>query len=72
MVARLEKAIAEVAKLSDQDQEAFADLILAELTDEAAWQNQFAARPDALERLAHQARANHKAGLTEPIEDLFR
>ena len=71
MTNRLELAFAEVAKLPDADQESFAEFILAELHDEREWQKQFAARPDILAKLADEARQEHRAGRTKPLEDLL-
>ena len=71
MRKQLERAFAEAAKLPDSDQERFAEFLLAELRDEREWRERFSSRPDALARLAEEAREDHLAGLTEPIEDLL-
>lgn len=43
MTELLQKAIAEVSKLSDEQQDAIAARLLAELEDERAWQARFEA-----------------------------
>ncbi len=68
---RLEMAFAEAARLPDVQQESFAEFLLAELRDEVKWQAAFAAHPDVLTRLADEAREDHRAGRTQPLEDLL-
>ncbi|MGB3514908.1 MAG: hypothetical protein WBA43_00525 [Elainellaceae cyanobacterium] len=46
MTELLQKAIAEVSKLSDEEQDAIATRLLAELEDEQAWQSRFDATTD--------------------------
>ncbi len=46
MTELLQKAIAEVSKLSDEQQDAIASRRLAELEDEKAWQASFEATTD--------------------------
>jgi hypothetical protein len=72
MTQRLERAFLEAAKLSDSDQEIFADFLLAELQDEREWNFRFASRPDLLAKLADEAREDHRAGRTENADDLLR
>ena len=43
MTELLQKAIAEISKLSNEQQNAIATRLLAELEDENAWQEKFAA-----------------------------
>ncbi len=64
----LEKAISEAAKLPEQDQEAIGALILAELESERRWDDLFAKSQDLLGSLAEEARQEHRAGLTEPLD----
>lgn len=68
MVELLKKVLDEVAKLSDEEQEAIALLILEELEDERRWNEAFAKSWHILEKLGQQALANHKAGLTEELD----
>ncbi len=72
MTKRLELAFAEAARLPEGEQDSFAELLLAELHDETKWQAALASRPDVLARLANEAREDHRAGRTEPLEDLLR
>ena len=61
MTPLLEKAFAEAAKLSPEDQDTFARWILEELEDEARWQQAFDQSADLLARLADEALADHRA-----------
>jgi hypothetical protein len=69
---RLRLAFEEAAKLPQQEQEAFAAFLLAELEDEKRWQAEFAASQGALSRLAAKARREHAQGKTLPLEDLLK
>lgn len=71
MTKLLELAFEEAAKLPDDEQKSFAEFLLSELHNEAKWQSAFSARPDVLSMLADEARADHQAGRTQPIEDLL-
>jgi hypothetical protein len=64
----LEKVIAETAKLPEDEQEAFAALMLAELESERRWDALFARSQDVLARMAEEARQEYRAGLTEPLD----
>ena len=64
----LETAFAEAAKLPETEQEAIAALILAELDSERRWDALFAKSQDLLSRLAKEARDEHRAGDTEPLD----
>lgn len=68
MTQLLKQAYAEVAQLPESDQDVIAALILEELQDERQWQKSFAQFPDALARLAEEALAEHRAGLTQPLD----
>ena len=46
MTELLQRAIAEFSKLTDEDQDAIATWLLAELEDEQAWQSRFDATTD--------------------------
>jgi len=65
---RLEEALAEIAKLPEQEQEAVADWILAELEDERRWDEAFARSADQLAALAREAREEHRRGETLPLD----
>jgi hypothetical protein len=68
MSPTLERALAEIAKLSEDEQEKFAKWILAELADERRWDASFAASHDALAELANEALADFHAGRTQPLD----
>ncbi len=63
----LEKAPPEVKKLPPLVQDALAALPLQELAAEHRWTESFAKSQDALERLAQEALAEHRGGLTKPL-----
>jgi hypothetical protein len=52
----LDKVIAETAKLPEEEQEAFAAFMLAELESERRWDDLFARSQDLLARMAEEAR----------------
>jgi hypothetical protein len=55
MTKLLEKAFAEAARLSAEEQDAFARFVMAELQSEAKWAEAFASSQDELASLAKQA-----------------
>jgi len=67
MTELLEKAFAEAARLPAGDRDELAAWILEELASEQRWQNAFAATPDLLRELAEEARREHRAGRTKPL-----
>jgi hypothetical protein len=67
MTKLLEKALAEVSKLPPESQDAIAQLILDELSDEEAWDQALARSGQALDRLAQEALAEHRAGRTHEL-----
>ena len=68
MTRLLERAYAQVQQLAEPDQDAIAALILEELEDEERGQRSFAQSSPALVRLAEEALAEHRAGLTQPLD----
>lgn len=68
MTKLLEKALAEAAKLPDDDQDALARAVLAELASERRWDELFAASADVLSELAEESLAEHRAGRTKPLD----
>ena len=62
MTELLEKALAEVSKLSAAEQDAIAALILETLEDERQWEEAFAASQDKLAKLAEKVREDIRAG----------
>jgi hypothetical protein len=67
MTKLLEKAMAEVARLSEPEQDAVAAWILEELASERRWDKAFANSPDALAQLADEALADHREGRTQVL-----
>lgn len=68
MTQMLEQAFAEVAKLPDEEQDAFAAWIVDELASEQRWAQSFAESQDVLAQLAEEALAEHRAGRTQPLD----
>ncbi len=64
----LEKALAEIAKLPDEEQEAIGAWLLEELAAERTWAELLARSQDALAQLADEALAEHTAGKTERLD----
>ncbi|MEA2464252.1 MAG: hypothetical protein QOJ98_1999 [Acidobacteriota bacterium] len=58
----------EASKLPDQEQDAFAAFMLAELESERRWDDLFARSQDVLARMAEEARQEYRAGLTKPLD----
>ena len=69
MTELLKEAFAEASKLSAQDQDALAALLLSELESERRWSEAFSKSQDELAALADEAIAEHRAGKTLPLED---
>ena len=64
----LEKVIEETAKLPDEEQEAFAAFMLAELESERRWDELFSRSQGLLARMAEEARQEYRSGRTEPLD----
>ena len=62
MTELLERALAEVSKLSEEEQDAVAAIILDVLEDERRWESAFAASQDQLAKLAEKTREDIRAG----------
>lgn len=62
MTELLEKALARISRLSAEEQDAIAALILEALEDESQWETTFAASQDKLATLAEKARQDIRAG----------
>ena len=62
MTPLLEKVLGEVYKLSPEEQDTIAAVILEELEDERRWNRAFAESQDKLAQIAHKVRADIKAG----------
>jgi hypothetical protein len=68
MTHRLEEAFRAASRLPPADQDALAEMILAEVTSEAEWDQRFAATPDTLAALADEAHIEYVEGRTEPLD----
>lgn len=67
MTELLEKAFREAAKLSPEEQDALASLLLAELESERRLEETFERSQDLLAELADQALRDDDAGRTEEL-----
>ena len=68
MTELLEKAFNEALRLAPEEQDALAAWILEELASEKRWVQAFARSHGTLERLAKEAMAEYRAGLTEKLD----
>ena len=68
MTQLLERAFVEVTQLLDEQQDAIAALILAEIKSERRWEEAFAQSQDELAKLAEEALAEHRAGKTKRLD----
>jgi len=72
MTKLLEQAIAEIEKLPEDEQDAIAARLLADLLDERAWETRFAATSDAQwERMAAMVRQEIAVGDTVSLDDVL-
>jgi hypothetical protein len=71
MTKLLEKALEKVSSLPQDEQDAIASQILAELEDEVVWGTSLAKQGSKLRRLAGEALAEHRRGETRPLDDLL-
>lgn len=68
----LQRAIEELAKLPEDEQNTIAARLLAELEDEQAWAAQFdATTDDQWDRMATLVRQEISTGNTTPLEDIL-
>ncbi len=73
MTKLLARAVAEASTRPEPEQDALAALLLAELDDERAWDEAFAATTDEQwDGLAEMARRQIAAGDSVPLRDLAR
>jgi hypothetical protein len=66
MTKLLQQAIERLVALPEAEQDAVAARILAELEDDARWEESFAKSQDLLESMAEQALEEHRQGKTLP------
>ena len=67
MTHLLQQAFAKAAKLTENQQNAFARWVLEELDSEKRWDKAFAKSQDLLVHLADQALKEHADGKTKPL-----
>jgi hypothetical protein len=67
MTKLLAEAFARIEQLPDEDQDALATALLADLASEASIDALIASRLDVLRELADEALAEHAAGSTRPL-----
>ncbi len=67
MTDLLKKAFDAVSRLPDDEQNAMAELLLAELASEEKWEKRFAKSQGALSLLAQEALDEHERGETEDL-----
>lgn len=70
MTTVLEVALAEVAKLPPEEQDALATLLLDEMKSEQRWSKAFAESQSALEALAAEALTEHRVGNAKSLKGL--
>jgi hypothetical protein len=68
MTKALEQAFREASKLPEQEQNALAEAIRNEVMGDQDWERSFAGSPDAFEKLADEAIAEHRAGRTQTVK----
>ena len=68
MTALLEKAINRVSALPTKKQNALAHLLLAEMDDDAQWDESFKSSQHELAALAKNALAEHRKGKTKAMD----
>lgn len=72
MTELLRRAIAEIEKLPDEQQNAIATRLLTELQDEQAWKTRFEATTDQQwDQLAAKIQQEIANGETVPLDDVF-
>lgn len=68
MTTLLDRALAELAKLPEWEQNAVATWLLEELASERRWEDLFADSEDKLASLADEALAEHQLGQTGHLD----
>jgi len=67
MTSLLEKAVKKVSKLTTNEQDEIAKIILDELEDEDVWYKKFKNTQTNLSVLADEAREEYNSGKTKPM-----
>ncbi|MBW4633366.1 MAG: hypothetical protein KME30_16165 [Iphinoe sp. HA4291-MV1] len=72
MTELLRRVVAEIEKLPEEEQDAIATRLLAELEDEQVWKARFESTTnEQWDRLAEMVRLEIIAGDTTPLDDVF-
>jgi hypothetical protein len=67
MTRLMEKALAEISKLREADQDAIAAIILDEIADERRWDESFSRSQDELSKIAERVREDIRAGKVKDV-----
>ena len=68
MTKLLKKAFDAASRLPEDEQDAVAACLLAELASEEGWEERFAGTQDALSKLAREASEEHQRGETKEMD----
>ncbi len=68
MTELLQKAFDRAATLPPEEQDAIATRLIDEIESECKWDDLFSRSQDLLEKMANEALAEHRRGLTEPLD----
>jgi hypothetical protein len=68
MTQALDAVLAKLAALPADEQDRIAQWLLDELRDDERWTRRFASSPDALSKLAAEARADRAAGRAKELD----
>ena len=68
MTRLLKQAFEEASRLAETEQDAVGQWLLDELASERRWNDAFQNSRDTLEKLAGEARNEHRASQTRPLE----
>lgn len=68
MTQLFEKAVEEISKLSRNEQDSIAVVILEEISDEKKWKESFLTSQKGLELLAKEALTEYQGGRTKPLK----
>ena len=68
MTKLLEQAFSAASKLSEEEQDAIATLIMEELASERQWAEAFSKSQDELAKLAEEALEEFRTGKTKPCD----
>jgi len=67
MTKLLEQAVAKARDLPEAEQDAIAQIVLAEIESEKKWDELFAQSPEKLKKLGDKAWSDHEAGQSQDL-----